>query len=59
MMDKLFGPNNPVTVFLARLCDLIFLNLVFVVTCLPLFTIGAAVTALYHETIAIVKKEST
>ena len=58
-MDKLFGPNNPVTVFLTRLCDLIFLNLVFVVTCLPLVTVGAAVTALYHETIAIVKKEST
>ncbi|MBP3218267.1 MAG: YesL family protein [Lachnospiraceae bacterium] len=58
-MDKLFGPNNPVTIFLGRFFDLILLNVIFIVTCLPIITIGAAITALYHETIAIVKKEST
>lgn len=33
---------------MSRLCDLILLNIVFLVTCVPIFTIGAASTALYN-----------
>ena len=32
---------------LSRIADLILLNLVFLVTCIPIFTIGAASAALY------------
>lgn len=32
---------------LSRIADLILLNLIFLVTCIPIFTIGAASTALY------------
>ncbi len=34
--------------FLTRLCDLIILNLVWIVCCLPIVTIGAATSALYY-----------
>lgn len=36
-----------------RLADLMLLNLLFLVTCLPVFTIGAASTALYSVTFRI------
>ena len=42
-----FDPESPIMQFLSRLGDLVFLNIVFLVTCLPVFTIGAANAALY------------
>lgn len=46
-MRFLFDPDSSVMQFLSRLCDLVILNIVFLLTCLPIFTIGAANTALY------------
>lgn len=46
-MRFLFDPESQLMQFLARLCDLILLNIVYLLTCIPLFTIGAATTALY------------
>ncbi len=36
------------TRFLTRLCDLILLNLIWMVCCLPIVTVGAATSALYY-----------
>ena len=47
IMNKFFDPNNPVTVLLSRIFDLILLNVCFVLTCIPIFTIGPAMAALY------------
>lgn len=58
-MKKYFDPNNPMQRALGILFDLICLNAVFLVTCLPIITIGAALTALYSQTIKIVRKEET
>lgn len=46
-MRFLFDPESQFMQFLIRLCDLILLNIVYLLTCIPLFTIGAATAALY------------
>ena len=46
-MRFLFDLNSPFMQFVSRFCDLVVLNLVYLLTCLPIFTIGAAPAALY------------
>ena len=48
-----FNPKSAATRFLTGLCNLIIVNLLFIITCIPVFTIGASLTALYRITIAI------
>lgn len=43
----LFSPDSKLMTSLSHLGDLVLLNFFFLLTCLPVFTIGAAVTALY------------
>lgn len=50
-MNHLFNENNPVVVFLTRFFDLLILNWIFIFTCLPIITIGPALTALYTITL--------
>ena len=42
-----FNIDSPIMQFFSRLADIMVLNLVFLLTCIPIFTTGAAVTALY------------
>lgn len=53
----MFSPDSRVMQFLARFADLILLNMVFLLTCLPVFTIGAAVTAMYALTFQMMREE--
>lgn len=46
-MHKLFAPDSIVMRAMSRLCDLFFLNLFFLLSCIPVITIGAAITAMY------------
>lgn len=46
-MRFLFSPDSMIMRFFSRFADLVLLNVVFLLTCLPVFTIGAANTALY------------
>ena len=46
-MGGLFSPDSKVMQTLNRITDLLVLNILFVVTCLPVITIGAASTAMY------------
>lgn len=48
MTTKIF---NPVLDFINTLCNFIVLNLVFLITCLPVITIGAALSSLYYVTL--------
>ena len=43
----MFSPDSKFMDIIGRITDLILLNLIFLITCLPMFTIGAAVTAMY------------
>lgn len=45
-MRFIFSPDSQIMVVLSRICDLVILNVVFVLTCIPLFTIGPALAAL-------------
>lgn len=46
-MRFLFDLDSPILQIISRFCDIVILNLVFLITCIPIFTIGAANTALY------------
>lgn len=52
----LFSPDSKLMISLSRLGDLVVLNFVFILTCLPVFTIGAALTALYTVTFRNLKE---
>ena len=45
-----FNPDSPFFQFMNSLAAFIGLNLIFLITCLPIFTIGPALTALYTVT---------
>lgn len=47
---KLFSPDSKFMIAMSRLADLIILNFLFLITSIPLFTIGTASTALYTVT---------
>ena len=46
-MRFLFDLDSPIMQIISRFCDIVILNIVFLITCIPIFTIGAANTALY------------
>ena len=48
MLRGLFDLDNPVMRFLSRVADILTLNLLFVVCSIPVFTVGASITALYY-----------
>lgn len=53
-MSVIFSENSPAMRFLSKLADLMVLNLLFVVTSLPLITLGASLTALNATAISLV-----
>ena len=44
-MSRFFNPDNPIMEFIAKIFDMILLNLIFIFSCVPIITIGAALTA--------------
>ncbi len=46
-MNRFFNQDNPVSSFLSGTLDLIVLNALFILTSLPVVTMGAAITSLY------------
>lgn len=56
-MKGMFDMDSPLMRILSRICDLMILNLLFLVCSLPVITIGASLTALYYQTLKMVKDE--
>ena len=54
MASSFFNPKGAATRFLTAICNLIIVNLLFIITSIPVFSLGASLTALYRITIAIV-----
>lgn len=54
-MERFFNLDNPVLVFLEKTANLILLNLLWLVCCLPIVTIGPATTALYYVTLKMTR----
>ena len=55
-MKNLFSLDSPLMSALRTLADLVFCNILFCMFSLPLFTVGASLTALYDCTISIVEE---
>lgn len=49
-MKHLFDLDNPIIRGLGKFADLMILNILYLISCIPLFTIGAATAALYDVT---------
>lgn len=58
-MNRFFNMENPFFQFLSRVADLMILNILFLVTCIPIITIGPAWTALYYTTLKMVRNEES
>lgn len=56
-MDRLFNMDNPFFRALGRLADLMILNILFIISCIPIFTIGAALTGMYYVTLKMAENE--
>lgn len=56
-MRNLFNPDSPLMRSLSRFADFLLINLLFLATSLPLFTLGASLTALNATVIRQVKGE--
>ena len=57
MLQGLFNYDNPVWRFIGKLGDLIILNILWMITSIPIFTVGASTTALYYVTLKLVRDE--
>ena len=56
-MNNLLNPDNPVMQFITKIVTTVYLNILWFLCCLPIFTAGAATTALYYVTLKMVKNE--
>lgn len=54
-MNDLFNLDNPFMQFLFKVSDLIILNAIFIISCIPLFTIGASISALHSVCMKMVR----
>ena len=56
-MNRLFSLDNPFMQFLSKICDLLILNVIFIFSCIPVFTVGAALSALNSVALKMVRHE--
>ena len=56
-MGKVFSLDSPLMNGLSKLADLIWLNILATVCCIPIITIGASLTALHYVVLKMVKDE--
>lgn len=56
-MKEFFELNSPASKLLTNVCNLILVNLIFMITCLPIVTIGASLCGLYKVLFKIINKE--
>lgn len=56
---KLFNEDNFFNIAMLRIWDLVLTNLLFILCCIPIVTIGPSMTAMYHCTLRIVKGNHT
>lgn len=56
-MNRLFDMDNGFFRFMGKLCDMILLNLLTLICCMPIITIGPAITSLFYVSMKIVRDE--
>ncbi len=58
-MGKFFNLDSPFVAFMNRVADLMILNIVYLICCIPVITIGPATTALYYVTLKMARDEES
>ena len=58
-MGKFFDLDSSFMRFLSRMADVMILNILVLITCIPIFTIGASMSALHYVLIKMVRNEET
>lgn len=56
-MGKLFDLDSPIMNFFSKMADLIGLNILAFICCLPIVTVGASMTALHYVCLKLVRNE--
>ncbi|MFR4986436.1 MAG: YesL family protein [Lachnospirales bacterium] len=56
-MNSFFDLDNPAWRFIGKIFDACFLSIIYLIFCIPIFTIGAANTALYYALLKLTKDE--
>lgn len=56
-MNRLFDLDNGFFRFMGKICDMILLDVLTLIMCIPIVTIGPALTALYYVSLKIVRDE--
>ncbi|NBJ91880.1 YesL family protein [Parablautia muri] len=56
-MGRFFNMDSPLFSFLNKVADLIILNLLTLICCIPIFTVGAAMTGLNYVCLKMVRNE--
>lgn len=52
-MERIFSMDGKFFTFITKLSDLLLLNVLFIITCLPILTIGVSLIALYQTTLQL------
>lgn len=58
-MDRFFNMDNKFFAVMGRVADLVILNVIFLICCLPIVTIGASLTALHYVTLKMARNEES
>lgn len=56
-MNHLLNPDGPVMQLITKFVFSVYLNILWFICCIPVFTIGASTTALYYVSLKIAKNE--
>ena len=56
---KFFNLDSPVMVFLSKVANLMILNVLTIICCIPIFTAGAAIAARYYVTMTRISSKDT
>ena len=56
-MGGIFSLDSPFMNFLGKMADLMILNIITMICCIPVFTAGAAFTAMFSVLLKMVRKE--
>lgn len=57
MLSGIFNYDNPVWRFIGKFCDIMILNVLWVLCSIPIVTMGASTTAVYYVTLKLVRDE--
>lgn len=56
-MNNLLNPEGPVMQFITKIAYSAYLNVLWFICCIPIFTVGASTTALFYVTLKMAKNE--